>query len=228
MTRRRRAALLLGLALVLGALAASDVSRREAALRGQLAPLVDVVVAREPLPAGRRLTLGDLARRRIPARFAPDPRTTFVDDLVGQRLAVPVPAGGPITPLLLVRPAPPPGAAIRRGERAADVTAVAQPGAVVPGARVDVLVTRERGDGAPGAATIALEDAEVLAVGPASTADATDRGPGGSRVIATLRVTVRQAVYLAAADSFAREIRLLARAPGDHRRTGAVTVGAGL
>ena len=55
MTRRRRAALLLGLAVVLGALAASDVARREAALRAQLAPLVDVVVARRSLADGRRL-----------------------------------------------------------------------------------------------------------------------------------------------------------------------------
>ena len=42
-------------------------------------------------------------------------------------------------------------------------------------------------------------------------------------VAATLRVTVRQAVYLAAAGSFAREIRLLARAPGDRRREGTVS-----
>ena len=45
MTRRRRGALLIGLALALGGLAASDVGRREAAVRAQLAPLVDVVVA---------------------------------------------------------------------------------------------------------------------------------------------------------------------------------------
>ena len=36
MTRRRRAAALLGLALLLGVLAASDVAGREAALRRQL------------------------------------------------------------------------------------------------------------------------------------------------------------------------------------------------
>ena len=39
--------------------------------------------------------------------------------------------------------------------------------------------------------------------------------------LATLRVTLRQAVYLTAADNFAREIRLLARAPGDHSAAGA-------
>jgi pilus assembly protein CpaB len=31
-------------------------------------------------------------------------------------------------------------------------------------------------------------------------------------------VTLRQAVYLAAAQSFARELRLLPRSPGDHGR----------
>ena len=67
MSRRRRAALLLGLALVLGALAASDVARREAALREQVGPAVDVLVARRPLVAGRRLVAGDLALRHVPA-----------------------------------------------------------------------------------------------------------------------------------------------------------------
>ena len=52
------------------------------------------------------------------------------------------------------------------------------------------------------------------------------RAPGGAGVAATLRVSVRQAVYLAAAGSFAREIRLLARAPGDRRpRRGAERAG---
>jgi pilus assembly protein CpaB len=41
-------------------------------------------------------------------------------------------------------------------------------------------------------------------------------------------VTLRQAVYLAAAQSFARELRLLPRAPGDRRRHGATAYGAGL
>ena len=42
--------------------------------------------------------------------------------------------------------------------------------------------------------------------------------PDGTRITAALRVTLRQAVYLAAAQDFAREIRLLPRAAGDRRR----------
>jgi pilus assembly protein CpaB len=79
---------------------------------------------------------------------------------------------------------------------------------VVPGARVDVLVTREARPGSPGRTTLALEDVEVLEAAPAE----------GRRVLASLRVTLRQAVYLAAAQSFARELRLLPRAPGDRGR----------
>ena len=76
------------------------------------------------------------------------------------------------------------------------------------GTRVDVLVTREPRPGAPGGTDLALQDVEVLAATPAPA----DSGP--PRIAASLRVTLRQAVYLAAAQSFARELRLLPRAAG--------------
>jgi len=219
-SRRRRAALLLGLALVLGAFAASDVARREAALRAQLGPLVDVVVARQPLDAGRRIQARDLAVRRVPERFAPVGGPAVPELLLGQRLAVPVPAGAQVTEHQLARAAAATGPLLRRGERAAEVVAAGSPALVVAGARVDVLVTRDRGDGGPGSTELALEDVEVLAARRAPATEA-----GAPQVAAGLRVTVRQAVYLTAAAAFAREIRLLARAPGDRRRTGPAIVG---
>jgi pilus assembly protein CpaB len=225
-TRRRRAVLLLGLALVLGALAASDVARREAGLRAQLGPPVAVVVARATLPAGRRLRAGDLALRQVPRRYAPAERPALPEELVGQRLAVPVARHGAITPSL-VDAGGPPGAPVRAGERAADVVAVGSPAVVAPGARVDVLVTREGEGGEPAGSELALEDVEVLASAAAPVGSG-PREDAAARVAATLRVSVRQAVYLAAAQAFARELRLLARAPGDRRRTGSVSVGEGL
>jgi pilus assembly protein CpaB len=108
----------------------------------------------------------------------------------------------------LTVPDAPGGALVRRGERAVEVVAAGSPELVVPGARVDVLVTRE------GAGTkLALQDVEVLAAAAAPGDDF-----AGARVAATLRTTVRQAVYLTAAQSFAREIRLLPRAAGDRER----------
>ena len=183
---------------------------------------MDVVVARRDLEAGHRLGPEDLARRSVPERFAPAGAAgTPPELLTGRRLAVPVAAGGPVGPLLLESPAPPPGAGVGRGRRAAEVVAAAAPGTVVAGARVDVLVTRDRGAGA-GGTELALEDVEVLAARPGPAADDARRS-GGRMVAATLRVTVREAVYLAAAGAFAREIRLLARAPGDRRRVGAIS-----
>jgi pilus assembly protein CpaB len=213
-SRQRRAALLLGLALVLGALAASDVARREAALREQVGPAVDVLVARRELNAGRRVAAADLAVRHVPERFAPAGAAPVPELLLGRRLAVGVPAGTPLGEhLLAIDPAAGPG--VRRGERAIDVVATGSPRLVAAGARVDVLVTRERGAGAAGATELALEDVEVLTARPAPARDG-----AGPQVAATLRVTVGQAVYLAAAGAFAREVRLLPRAAGDHRVAG--------
>jgi pilus assembly protein CpaB len=215
-SRRRRAALLLGLALVLGALAASDVARREAALREQVGPAVDVLVASAPLAAGRRLEAGDIAVRRVPERFAPA-GVVVPALLVGQELAVAVPAGAPLHEHLLERAAVAAGPLVRRGERAAEVVGRASPELVVAGVRVDVVVTRER------RTELALEDVEVLAARPLPAAEGE-----GPQVAATLRVTVAQAVYLAAASSYASEIRLLARAPGDRATTGRPVVGRDL
>jgi pilus assembly protein CpaB len=90
------------------------------------------------------------------------------------------------------------------------------------GARVDVLVSTESGAGG-GRTLMALAGAELLRLeaGPTEAAPAEGTGARGPTALATLRVTLRQAVYLTAADNFAREIRLLARPAGDHSSAGA-------
>jgi pilus assembly protein CpaB len=220
-TRRRRAAVLLGLALVLGTLSATHMARRERALEAQLGPVVEVVVARKDLAAGRALELSDLGVRSLPARYAPPGEPAFAAALAGHELAVPVVAGAPVTAELLIRRPQTPEAAIDRGQRAVDVLATGSPQAVIAGSHVDVLVTTERRDRIRGTTRIALENVEVLA---ARAAAGDPEAKGSPRVEATLRVTAGQAVYLAAAQSFAREIRLLTRAPGDRRAVGTLAV----
>jgi pilus assembly protein CpaB len=68
---------------------------------------------------------------------------------------------------------------------------------------------------------MALAGAELLQVSAAGYSDP-DSSPAstGPTALATLRVTVRQAIYLTAADNFAREIRLLVRPPRDRSRAG--------
>jgi len=216
---------LLGLALVLGGLAASDVARRESAVRAQLGPAVDVVVARADLVAGRPVTASDLAVRRVPSRYAPVGAATVPETLIGQKLAAPVERGGYLAAAMVATERDVAGPPVRKGERAAEVVALGPRALVVPGARVDVLVTSDGEGGAAGGTELALEDVEVLAAREAPPAV---RDGGGERVAATLRVSVRDAVYLAAAQSFARELRLLPRAAGDDERSGRITVGRGL
>jgi pilus assembly protein CpaB len=224
-TRRRRAALLLGLAAVLGTLAASDVAGREAALRRSLGPSVPVVVARTRLAAGDRLDARHLTVRRVPSRYAPAAAYASVGALAGARAAGPLEPGEDVVPAAVDDGARAAGAPVRPGERVAELVARGSPDLVRAGGRVDVLVTRERGDGR-GATTLALEDAEVLAAAPAESDGSAADGP---RVAVSLRVTLRQAVYLAAAQSFARELRVLPRAAGDRRHGLAGTaVGADL
>ena len=115
--------------------------------------------------------------------------------------------------------APPTGPPIDRGERVAEVVALGSPQLVAAGSRVDVLVSPEPETGGAGAAVVALEDVEVLAASIAGAADAAaEKGAPGQRVAASLRVTLGQAVYLAAVQDFARELRLLPRAIGDRSR----------
>ena len=91
------------------------------------------------------------------------------------------------------------------------------PALVVPGSRVDVVVTREANGGDDGRTTLALQDVPVVATAPAPEATGAQAGRVGPRVTASLRVSLREAVYLTAAQSFASEVRLLPRAPGDRR-----------
>jgi len=225
MSRRRRAFVLAGLALVLGALAASDVSSREAALERRLGPAVPVVVARADLPAGRLVRISDLAIRHVPARYAPAAAFADPAQAAGLRTKAEIVHGTDLLPALLADGESADGASLRPGERVADLVAAGPPKLVTPGGRVDVLVTRQGRDGESGSTSLALEDVEVLSAVPAG-----DDGESGARKVAvSLRVTVRQAVYLAAAQSFAREIRVLPRAAADRRRGAqGLRVGSGL
>jgi pilus assembly protein CpaB len=220
MSRRRRAAILIGLSIILGALAASNVSGREAALRRAVGPTVPVLVARTQLAAGARLAPGALAVRRVPARYAPAAAYRSAGEVAGLRAAVAIPAGADLDPAVVddgTRTSGPSGPALRAGERVAQIVAVGPAQALGPGARVDVLVTRDAAGDAAGVTTLALEDVEVLRAAGAPAAGGSGPDAALPRVSLDLRVSVRQAVYLAAAQSFARELRVLPRAPGDRR-----------
>lgn len=227
-TRRRRGLLLLSVALASGGLAASQVRERERSLAAQVGPAVPVLVAATDLRAGARVSPRALALRRVPARFVPPDALAASDGLVGARPAVPIVAGSYVTAGLFEGSDDEhrEGGGVGRGERAVTVEVSGAAGLAV-GSRVDVLVSTESGAGG-GRTLMALAGAELLSLegGPPGAAPAEGTGAAGTgaaapTALATLRVSVRQAVYLTAADNFAREIRLLARPPGDRAAPGA-------
>ncbi|MBJ7332107.1 MAG: Flp pilus assembly protein CpaB [Solirubrobacteraceae bacterium] len=229
--RARRAALLGGIALVLGGVAATDMAGREQALAERVGEPVPVLVARGAVAAGAPLRDRDLAVRRVPERYAPRGALRAPRDVVGLEALTPIPAGSEILMAMVgdgdgQRGGP--GAPVRPGERVADILATGSPELVQPGSRVDVVITRDERGGSAAGTLLALQDVEVLAA-QAGPQPAGDEGTGAPRVLASLRVTLRQAVYLAAAQSFAREVRLLPRAVGDRRRADdALETGASL
>jgi len=225
--RRRRGLLLIAVALASGGLAASHVHERERRAARELGPSVGLLVAARDLPVGARIAGGSLAVRHVPARFAPPDALPSGADVVGARLAVPTRAGGYLTAGMLAGAVGRNEYGLRRGERAVTVEVaggLADAGPA-PGSRVDVLVSTEGSGG--GRTRMALAGAEVLGMGEAATGysdpDPSAASPG-RMALATLRVTLRQAIYLAAADNFAREIRLLLRPRGDGSRAGAAVI----
>jgi pilus assembly protein CpaB len=218
--------LLLSVALASGGLAASEVHERERRAAQELGPLVDVLVAAADLPAGARVARRAIAVRRVPARFAPPDGLVSPAGVIGARVSVPVRAGSYLSPgLFRSSQEAAAGAQARRGERTVTV-GVAGGGALEglsSGARVDVLVSTEAG-AAGGRTVMALAGAELVRIGETPGAAYPDPDAGaaaaGPTALATLRVSLRQAIYLTAADNFAREIRLLYRPPGDPSSAG--------
>lgn len=236
--RRRRGLVLLALALACGGLAASQVHDRAQAIEQRVGAPVPVVVAGADLDAGTKVD-ASVARRRltvreVPVRFAPPDSFATTRDVVGLTIATPVPAGGYLTGAQLQRDGRTrrePGA-LAPGERTVEVAVAGVPatgGAAGPGGRVDVLVTVRPREGA-GRTFVALEAVELIdlrASSPeAAPEPAAESGAGRAGALATLRVSVRQAVYLTAAQNFAQEVRLLARAPSDRARVGPQSVDA--
>ena len=217
--KRRRALTLLALALLCGWLAASDVRGTERRARASLGPMATAVVTRQDLPAGRAIAAGQLSLRTVPARFLPPDALASAGDAVGLRAAVPLPRGTYVTASMLGSGGDSAEPSLAPGERAVAVSAAGSTAALgPPGGRVDVLVTTGARGSGHGRTYLAIQDVQLLAAHPGADAD---------HVVATLRVSVRQAVYITAAQNFAQEVRILPRPRGDRAGVGQLSVGGG-
>jgi pilus assembly protein CpaB len=224
-TRRARGLALLGAAAACAGLAASSVSGYTNEVRAQVGPVVSVVVARADVAGGTRITPDvagrSLQQRRVPVRFVPSQAVGSISEAIGSRLAQSLHRGD-----YLSRNAFAPAAGKRtEGDEGGRLVEVSVAGAgsladaLEPGVHVDVLITTERGGG-PGRTYLALQDAELVAFSGGGSGSETGKAN------ATLRVSLRQAVLLTAAQNFARELRLVPRPRDDRRRLRALGVSA--
>jgi Flp pilus assembly protein CpaB len=227
MSSRARAVGFGAAALACAGLAAAMTSGYRADLSSQLGPLRPVVVATRTLPAHRLLgpaaVKAGLETRRVPARFLPPGALSIPEQALGQEPAAPIPAGG----YLLAGQLRPPGGgrATHRGSRLAPgrtpvELAVSAAGALAasegdpPGGNVDVIVTTEpqgaaaRGRTYVAASRVRLLDLRQSGAGDPGAATSSPIGAGGWT--ATLALTHAQALKLIQAESYAREIRLIA------------------
>lgn len=200
---------LLALSILLGGVAVWGLrslsgARAEPVAAQAAAPRTMVVVAARPIGVGERVDTLDLRLQPWPAEAVPPGAYKTVAEAVqGQRIALgPIAANEPILKNRISGPGARPSLSgvIQPGMRAAairvdDVAGVA--GFVLPGDFVDVLVTRQAGDGPEGLRTdVLLEGVRVLAVDQISN---TDKDSPVVAKAATVELTPAQSQKLALA-----------------------------
>lgn len=174
-----------------------------------------VVVARVMVPAGTLLD-DDTAARSLAMAQVPDGLglrglVPSAAGVVGRRTVAPLGPGEPVTQAVLggspgTGPLP-----LQPGQRAVPVPLRAAGGPVAapaPGARVDVMASD--GEGPAGRTRVVVADAEVMAVTPGDESQGGE--PGGAVV---LRLSSADALEVARALDFAREVRVIARPAGE-------------
>lgn len=231
MSRRARPLALLGLATICAGLSASMVSGYAADVRGQVGPLVPVLVTKVDVARGKafgpELLRSSLSQRRVPERFVPPDALSAPEQAAGLRTITAISRGSYVERAQL-EPAVTRGATGRTIARQVEVP-VAGTNAVRdllrPGVRVDVLVTSEGGRAGSPRTYLALQSVELIDLSSGEHAAEGGEGPRAD-AMATLRVTLRQAVLLTAAGNFARELRLVPRPAGDRRQLPATAITA--
>lgn len=219
---RRQALMFLVLALAAGGLAAilaRQMLRTPAPVaEGAEMSTVGVAVAARDMNVGTLLSAEDVQMIDWPAAAVPVGYSSSAADLVGRGLIAPVKLNEPLLSVKLAAPESGGGLhiVIPEGHRAMsvrvdDVVGVA--GFVLPGTRVDVVVTIDRASGQQEAQTrLILQNLEVISAGTS-----VERNPEGEPQqvpVVTLLVSPEEAEKLALAHSSGR-IQLALRSPLD-------------
>lgn len=187
---------MLVVALTAGVIAAILVQRQLAGAQQAAGPSVQVLVATAPLEPGVLVEDPSLFEvRSQPARYAPADALAVPDEALGRRLAARVAVGGYVTESMFAA-ADGGGLRLRDGERALTVDARTAPdeAEATAGTRVDLIAS---GIGGSTESEMLVTGAEILAISEA----------GDGKRMLTLRLAAGQALRVARADVFARELR---------------------
>jgi Flp pilus assembly protein CpaB len=216
-SRRGRALAFVLAALFAAAAAAAIADGYGASVARGYGALRPAVVARTDLHPGQaiepRQAATELELRRVPARFVPAEALESPAEAIGLMPAAAIPAGSYLLASQLRPPRTDAAIALGlgRGRHPVEISvsgaaALLVGGAQPVGRRVDVVVTTEPSGSGSGRTYVAAAGVPLLALGPGAAGAATE-----GVAAATLGLTRRQALQLIAAESFARQVTLLAR-----------------
>jgi pilus assembly protein CpaB len=209
------------LALALGAFVSFAVYKNLKARTGaNNEPGVDVIVAANDLQVGSKVQDGDIRSVKVPASIVPPNSFRSKSQLIGRGVILPIQRGDFILPSKLAGENAGSGlpSLIPPGMRAVSVRVnevVAVAGFVIPGTRVDVLLTGNPGGGNEPQTTTVLENVAVIAAGQRLERNAA--GEPQSTPVITLLVSPDDAQRLTLASSQGH-IQLALRNPVDTKK----------
>ena len=155
----------------------------------------------------------ELELRRVPARFVPPGALESPAEAIGLAPTATIPAGSYLLASQLRPPRADPAGALGLGHgrhpveiAVSGAEALLVAGAQPVGERVDVVVTTEPSGSGSGRTYVAAAAVPLLALGPGAEGTEAE-----GVAAATLGLTRGQALRLIAAESFARQVTLLAR-----------------
>jgi Flp pilus assembly protein CpaB len=221
-SRRARAVAFLLMAGICAAIAVAIADGYSDRVSSQLGTLRAVLVASEDLPGGRTIEPRDAARRlevrRVPERFAPPDALARPEEAIGRSPAARLPAGAYVLASQLRAPERrrERGPKLGRGRSPVDIE-VSGAGALLLGegksTKVDAVITTEPRASGRGRTYVAARGIRLLSLIEGGAGRAVEELPGPPRWTATLALTRGEALRLIQAESYARQIRLLARLP---------------
>lgn len=203
--RNKRFIIAIAGAVICGLLAVMLVTRYVSQIEAYTRDLGNVVIAKEEIPLGAKITADQIALAPIPNGSVPEGAFKKIGDVVGRVAITPIGLREPITSMKLAPEGMGGGlsAVIPEGYRAMTVKVddvVGVSGFVMPGSYVDVVAvitpqTQQGADPQGPISKIVLQHIKVLASGPKIDSPANQREPTSVKAV-TLQVTPEQAEKL--------------------------------